>query len=143
MEERQHEPPDPPCRATVRAAKAVIVLTSLWLLAAYVILPALWRHFEHHPALEDAPRTSVTAQGIPGDPLNVGLIGTEDGVVHAVLGSGWEPAGPVAVGSSRQRQRTSKDEYVGKKVQTSMKEDVNVQMIEIVGTDAVGVDHDE
>ena len=87
-------------RYLVRATKALIVVTSLWLLAAYVILPAVWRHFEHQPALEDAPRTSVTAQGIPGDPLNVALIGTEDSLVHAMLASGWQPADPITLRTS-------------------------------------------
>jgi hypothetical protein len=87
-------------RFLVRAAKASAVVVSLWLLAAYLILPALWRHYEHHPALEDAPKTSLTAQGIPGDPLNVGLIGAEHGLVRAMLGSGWNPADPVTMRTS-------------------------------------------
>ena len=49
-----------------------------WLLVAYLILPSLWQHYENHPGLEDAPKTTLTAQRIPGDPLNVGLIGTEE-----------------------------------------------------------------
>jgi hypothetical protein len=75
-------------------------VVSLWLLAAYVLLPALWRHFEHHAALEAAPKTTVTSQGIPGDPLNVALIGTEGQVVRAMLDSGWEPADPVTLRTS-------------------------------------------
>jgi hypothetical protein len=72
----------------------------LWLLLAYVILPALWPHYEHHPALEDAPKTTLTAQGIPGDPLNVALVGTEEQVVRAMISSGWDPADPVTLRSS-------------------------------------------
>jgi LssY C-terminus len=87
-------------RWVVRAVKILAVVTALWLLAAYVILPALWRHFEHQPALEDAPKTTVTAQGIPGDPLNVGLIGTEEQVLRAMLDSGWDPADPVTLRTS-------------------------------------------
>ena len=47
------------------------MLVVVWLLAAYVILPAVWKHYEHLPALETAPKTTVTGSGIPGDPLNV------------------------------------------------------------------------
>jgi hypothetical protein len=65
-----------------------------------VILPALWKHYEHHPALEDAPKTTLTAQGIPGDPLNVGLIATEDDLVRAMLEAGWAPADPITLKSS-------------------------------------------
>jgi hypothetical protein len=65
-----------------------------------VILPALWKHYEHHPALEDAPKTTLTSQGIPGDPLNVGLIGTRDELIRALLDAGWDPADPITLKSS-------------------------------------------
>jgi hypothetical protein len=84
----------------VRALKVVFALVVAWLLFAYLILPAVWRHYEHHPALENAPKTTLTAQGIPGDPLNVGLIGTEKELIGALLGSGWESADPVTLKSS-------------------------------------------
>jgi hypothetical protein len=71
-----------------------------WLALAYVILPALWRHYEHNPALADAPKTAVTAQGNPGDPINVGLVGQEENVVRAMLTGGWKPADPITVRSS-------------------------------------------
>lgn len=87
-------------RLTLRALKAAAVVIALWLLAAYVVLPALWKHYEHHPALEDAPKTTLTAQGIPGDPLNVGLIGTEKELIHAMLTSGWDPADPITLRTS-------------------------------------------
>jgi hypothetical protein len=87
-------------RLLVRCLQAVAVLSVLWLLAAYVILPAVWKHYEHHPALEEAPKTTLTAQGIPGDPLNVGLIATEDALVRAMLEAGWSPADPITLKSS-------------------------------------------
>ena len=87
-------------RLLVRGVKSLAVLVSAWLLAAYVILPALWRHYEHHPALEDAPKTTLTAGGIPGDPLNVGLIGAEEALARAMLDSGWHPADPITLRSS-------------------------------------------
>ena len=84
----------------VRTLKVVVALVVTWLLLAYLILPALWRHYEHQPALESAPKTTRTTQGIPGDPLNVGLIGTEQELVRALLGSGWDAADPVTLKSS-------------------------------------------
>lgn len=48
----------------------------------------------------DAPKTTVTAQGIPGDPLNVGLIGPKDDLVRAMTSAGWDPADPVTLRSS-------------------------------------------
>ena len=47
-----------------------------------------------------APKTTVTGQGIPGDPLNVGLIGGEDDVVRSMLDAGWSPADPITLKSS-------------------------------------------
>src|SRR5271165_4766469 len=87
------------CR-TILGLKILGIVFGLWLLTAYVILPALWRHYEHHPGLEDAPKTTLTAQGIPGDPLNVGLIGGEHDVVHSMLAAGWNPADPITLKSS-------------------------------------------
>jgi hypothetical protein len=80
--------------------KVLIVLLAGWVLAAYLILPALWRHYEHHPALEYAPKISVTKSGIPGDPLNVALIGSEADLVHAMLRAGWDPADPITFRTS-------------------------------------------
>jgi len=82
------------------ALKVLVAVVVVWLLSAYVILPALWRHYEHQPALESAPKTTRTAEGIPGDPLNVGLIGTEEEVVQAMIGLGWVPADPITAESS-------------------------------------------
>ena len=87
-------------RLIVRALEVVVALVVGWLLLAYLILPALWRHYEHHPALESAPKSTLTAQGIPGDPLNVGLIGTEKELIQAMRGSGWDNADPVTLRSS-------------------------------------------
>jgi LssY C-terminus len=87
-------------RLLLRTLKVVVVLVAAWLLLAYLILPALWRHYEHHPALENAPKTTRTSQDIPGDPLNVGLIGTERELIQAILGSGWDVADPVTLRSS-------------------------------------------
>jgi len=83
-----------------RGLRALGVAFLAWILAAYVVLPILWEHYEHQPALQDAPKWSTTAQGIPGDPLNLGLIGSEADLVAAMLGSGWDPADPITLGTS-------------------------------------------
>lgn len=87
-------------RWTVRGLKILGVVVVVWLAAAYLILPFLWKHYEHQPAMENAPKTTVTAQGIPGDPLNVGLIGGEKELVDAIVRSGWDPADPVTLRTS-------------------------------------------
>jgi hypothetical protein len=87
-------------RLLTRVFRPLAVLVAGWLVVAYVILPALWRHYEHHPAMEYAPRIAVTKQGIPGDPLNVGLVGGEDVLIRSMLEAGWKPADPVTFRSS-------------------------------------------
>jgi hypothetical protein len=44
--------------------------------------------------------TTVTAQGIPGDPLNIGLVGSKDDVVKAWGLAGWHPADPITLRTS-------------------------------------------
>jgi hypothetical protein len=86
------------------------VRTGLWLFAAAVIAylvvssglaPLLWHGYEeHHPALDDAPRLTHTADGHPGDPLNVALVGTEADVHVAMLNARWYPADPITLRSA-------------------------------------------
>jgi hypothetical protein len=83
-----------------RVFSIILVVIAIWLVTAYVLLPALWKHYEHHPALEDAPKTTVTSQGIPGDPLNIGFIGTKAELMGAMLAAGWVPADPITLRSS-------------------------------------------
>lgn len=84
----------------IRTLKIVAVIVGVWLLLAYFVLPFLWRHYEHNPGLADAPKTTVTSQGIPGDPINVGLVGGERALVRAMLEAGWSPADPITLKSS-------------------------------------------
>jgi len=41
-----------------------------------------------------------TAQGIPGDAINVGLIGRREDVVSTFHAAGWYPADPITLRSS-------------------------------------------
>ena len=71
-----------------------------YLSLAYVILPALWSHHEHEPGLASLPMVTRTADGIPGDALNVGLVGSRDDVFRAMHASGWFPADPITLRTS-------------------------------------------
>ena len=51
-------------------------------------------------ALDDAPRVTRTTTGIHGDPINVGLIGTKDELIAAMLAAKWQPADPITFKSS-------------------------------------------
>ena len=67
---------------------------------AYIVLPAFWAHYEHQRGLANLPMVTRTAQGIPGDPINIGLIGNEREVLCAMNQAGWYPADPVTFRSS-------------------------------------------
>lgn len=73
----------------------------LYLSIAYFLLPLTWRRAEsrHHPALTGMPEVSRTNNNIPGDPLNVALIGSEKSVSKAMLAAGWYPADPLTLES--------------------------------------------
>ena len=79
----------------------VLVGAVLYLLSAYFLVPVGWRRYEkRHPALDDAPRIAHTANGIPGDPVNIGLVATEEEIHRAMLAAKWFPADPITLRSS-------------------------------------------
>ena len=86
-----------------RAVRAFVILLTIflggYLLVAYLLLPEGWRHYEHHPSLATFPKVTTNADGIPGDPLNVGLIGTREEVMAAFTAAGWYRADPLGLGS--------------------------------------------
>ena len=78
-----------------RALLLVVGLIVVYVLVAYVILPLGWVRYAHrHPSLEDVPRITHTIADIPGDPLNVALIGTETELTRIMLEAKWYPADP-------------------------------------------------
>jgi len=80
---------------------ALFSLLAIWLLIAYLFLPAFWHvHFSKHPAVTNGPRITRTSSGNPGDPVNVALIASENDLVAAMLSAGWYPADPITLRSS-------------------------------------------
>ncbi|WP_295620439.1 LssY C-terminal domain-containing protein [Chamaesiphon sp. GL140_3_metabinner_50] len=69
-------------------------------ICAYAILPAIWRHYEHNPKLANSPKVTHTSEGIPGDPVNIGVVGTRQEVVRAMLLAGWYPADSITIKTS-------------------------------------------
>jgi hypothetical protein len=73
----------------------------LWLVVAYVVLPAIWkRAVVRHPALFAAPRITHTIDGIPGDPVNLALLGSEADLLRGMTTAKWFPADPITLRSS-------------------------------------------
>ena len=78
----------------------VLLVAGLYVLLAYLIAPAIWSHYEHEPALRELTPRTATASGIPGDPLNVGIVGTHGELVTAMLAAAWSPADPLSLKTS-------------------------------------------
>lgn len=90
------------------ARRIIVGLVLLWLISAYLALPLIWKRKEKEnvaaaakrTTAETLPRRSQTADGIPGDPINLVFIGTRGQVVGAMLTGGWHPADPITLKSS-------------------------------------------
>jgi len=80
---------------------SVAVILVLYVLAAYLIAPMFWRHHaRRHPDFSDNPRVTHTATGIPGDPLNICITGSEQDLIRSLTAAGWYPADPLTFRSS-------------------------------------------
>lgn len=88
---------------TSRSKRAIIVLVAvvvIYGIGAYIVAPLAWTHYEHQRALAGLSMVTRTAQGIPGDAINVGLVGTEDDVLCAMHRADWYPADPITLRTS-------------------------------------------
>src|ERR1700726_595568 len=95
------ESPPPHDRSRLdRVLRFSLFVVVAYTLLAYLLLPALWSHHEHQKGLATLPMVTRTAQGIPGDPINIGLIGDNLDVLCAMQAAGWYPADPVTLRSS-------------------------------------------
>lgn len=99
------DPHEKPLRRTKRRHASrllrwLVLLLACYAMVAYLVLPAFWTHYEHQKRLASLPMVTRTAQGIPGDPINVGLIGNERELLCAMHDAGWFPADPVTFRSS-------------------------------------------
>ena len=85
-------PMPPRRRRHHRLLLGAAVVVSVYALLAYVVLPMGWSHYEHQSGLQKLPMVTRTAQGIPGDPLNIGLVGSREDIAFAMQAAGWSPA---------------------------------------------------
>jgi hypothetical protein len=93
----------PAAKPRSRRRRALLIVAGVivaYLVIAYLILPLVWVRYAHrHPSLDDVPRITHTISDIPGDPLNVALIGTETEVQKIMLAAKWYPADPLTLKS--------------------------------------------
>lgn len=84
-----------------RALWFAVGLLAAYGLVAYVLVPAFWRHdLTRHPWRAGGPRLTHTANDIPGDPVNLALLGDETQVIRAMLAAHWRPADPITLHTS-------------------------------------------
>lgn len=83
-----------------RVAAVLVAVLLLYLLVAYVVLPLGWLAYaKRHPELDSVPTITRTADDIPGDPLNVALVGAEIDLKKRMIQAGWYPADPLTLKS--------------------------------------------
>jgi hypothetical protein len=87
-------------RDTRHASFIILLIVGLWAIGAYGLAPWFWRHYEHQRDLAGLTMVTYTRTGIPGDPINVGLVGAQEDVLCAMNAAGWYPADPVTFRSS-------------------------------------------
>src|SRR5476649_1780797 len=84
-------------RLLERITVPIAILATVYVILAYIILPALWTHHEHQPRLVHQPMLTATRQGIPGDPINVGFVGDREDIIRAMHEAGWFAANEVTL----------------------------------------------
>jgi hypothetical protein len=63
---------------------------ALYVGLAYGLAPWLWKTYAvRHPAFDNVPGLTRTADDHPGDPINVALIGSETALDQAMRAAGW------------------------------------------------------
>lgn len=68
---------------------AVLVL---YMLVAYVLIPAFFRLFRVLFKAKHVPLYSTTPDGLASDPVNIGIIGTRLELINAMSAAGWHTA---------------------------------------------------
>ena len=79
-----------------------MALSLVYALAAYVILPRIVRMSLKIMQRKSVPSFTVTGDGLPGDPVNLVLIGELGKLRAAFLAAGWTEAEPLNLRSSWQ-----------------------------------------
>lgn len=87
-------------RLTDRRLPTILALAATYGVAAYIILPRAVRMGLKILQRKRVPRYSVTGDGLPGDPVNLVLIGTLAQLRAAFAAAGWSEADRLGAASS-------------------------------------------
>lgn len=72
----------------------------LWLVLAYLALPLIWIEEDRSVDTDPASMVTRTEADIPGDPINVGLVGDKESVLRGFAAAGWDAADAVTLKSA-------------------------------------------
>lgn len=88
-------------RATIRFTLAsLMALAAAYLLVSYFLVPEIWIFRDAKRIGSLSSMVTTTADDIPGDPINVGLVGSKEEVIRAFAAAGWDPADKITLRSS-------------------------------------------
>lgn len=82
------------------AVNGLVALVVTYLLVAYFIAPEIWIFRDAGRVAEFGNMVTTTEQDIPGDPINVGLVGSKEEVIRAFAAAEWDPADKITLRSS-------------------------------------------
>ena len=71
-----------------------------YLALAYFAAPEFWSFRILRDGIKPAAFVTTTPQGIPGDPINIGLVGSEKDLISAFAAAGWDRADRLSLKSS-------------------------------------------
>jgi hypothetical protein len=89
-----------PSRRPLHLFRKLGVVLLAYVALAYFILPAGWHFYETHRATGPEVLRTVTTIGIPGDPLNLALSGSQADLDRIMARAGWFRAEPITLASS-------------------------------------------
>jgi hypothetical protein len=73
---------------------------AVYAFAAYALVPDVWRIVQRLTSARTPDMVTVTPSGIPGDPLNVGMVGDTSQVLRAMAKAGWDTADAITLKSA-------------------------------------------
>lgn len=81
-------------------AGAALSVATAYLLVCYFLVPEFWIFHDSRRIADFSKMVTTTEQDIPGDPINVGLIGTKEQIIRAFVAAKWDPADKITLRSS-------------------------------------------
>jgi hypothetical protein len=66
-----------------------MAVIGLYAVISYMLMPNYYKHYEYHPSLISAPKITTNYEGLPGDAINIGLVGSLNEIIIAFEAAGW------------------------------------------------------